>query len=136
MRVSYSLSHSFDPYKTNLWTFAGCSIVLVHGIQGSSTGTWTHADYGIFWPDWLVEDIKNARVFTWSYDSTIKLFQSASSTASIDNYSDNLLADLANMRDETDSVRLPITPESYPIALALALALFSTIYLPTPCPVI
>ncbi|RTE84410.1 hypothetical protein BHE90_000996 [Fusarium euwallaceae] len=95
---------SLEPQPTR----AAAHIVLVHGRQGSGRATWTHADYHIFWPDWLVDDIKNAGVFTLSYDSTIKYYQSTTSTVTIDNYSDNLLADLSDMREKTGSCDLPI----------------------------
>ncbi|RSL98222.1 hypothetical protein CEP52_010431 [Fusarium oligoseptatum] len=97
---------SLEPQPTS--NCIGNSIVLVHGRQGSGRATWTHADYHIFWPDWLVDDIKNAGVFTLSYDSTVKYYQSAASTVTIDNYSDNLLADLSDMREKTGSCDLPI----------------------------
>jgi hypothetical protein len=47
------------------------TIVFVHGLGGSSIGTWTHSETNSFWPTWLVEKkgFENVRVTTFGYDA-------------------------------------------------------------------
>ncbi|RSM05386.1 hypothetical protein CDV31_009624 [Fusarium ambrosium] len=119
---------SLEPQPTR----AAAHIVPVHGRQGSGRATWTHADYHIFWPDWLVDDIKNAGVFTLSYDSTVKYYQSAASTVTIDNYSDNLLADLSDMREKTGSALVRTLQKTEPDTKNVAEMTRGILFLGTP----
>ncbi|KAE9363156.1 hypothetical protein N431DRAFT_523969 [Stipitochalara longipes BDJ] len=85
-------------------TEAVVDIVFVHGLQGDGVLTWTHEEYGVFWPkDFLAKDIKNARILTWFYDSAVMRFWTETTTNNIDSNAANLCADLTNLRAETKS---------------------------------
>ena len=45
-------------------------VIFVHGLGGSSQGTWTHPKAG-FWPTWLQKKrgLENLRISTFSYDA-------------------------------------------------------------------
>jgi hypothetical protein len=45
-------------------------VIFVHGLGGSSHGTWTHPKSG-FWPTWLQEGncLENVRISTFGYDA-------------------------------------------------------------------
>ena len=45
-------------------------VIFVHGLGGSSRGTWTHPKSG-FWPTWLPEKsgLENVRISTFGYDA-------------------------------------------------------------------
>jgi hypothetical protein len=45
-------------------------VIFVHGLGGSSRGTWTHPKSG-FWPTWLQEKsgLENVRISTFGYDA-------------------------------------------------------------------
>jgi hypothetical protein len=47
------------------------NVVFVHGLGGSSEGTWTDATSGSFWPLWLpeVKGLENLRIMTFGYES-------------------------------------------------------------------
>lgn len=51
-------------------------IIFVHGLGGSSRGTWTNKE-SLFWPDWLheVKGLENARIRTFGYDSDWNLLK-------------------------------------------------------------
>jgi hypothetical protein len=44
-------------------------IIFVHGLDGSSRGTWTHPESQKLWPTWLPEKIENIRIATFGYDA-------------------------------------------------------------------
>jgi hypothetical protein len=46
-------------------------VIFVHGLGGSSRGTWTHPESGGFWPEWLQEKsgLENVRISTFGYDA-------------------------------------------------------------------
>ncbi|KAG4432473.1 hypothetical protein IFR05_012039 [Cadophora sp. M221] len=72
-------------------------IVFVHGLNGDAIQTWTKDD--VCWPrDLLPQDIANARIMTWGYDSKIARATSFSSQASIFGHCENLLFDLDIVR--------------------------------------
>lgn len=49
------------------------SIIFVHGLGGSATGTWTHSNTS-FWPAWLHEEdgFENTRIATFGYNADYK----------------------------------------------------------------
>ena len=86
---------------------ASVDIVAVHGLGGHPYDTWTH-DNGIMWlRDLLPQDIPNARVMTWAYDSepqTAKHFIHMMTFL----HPDNLLSALYSLRKDTKSNNRPI----------------------------
>ena len=86
---------------------ASVDIVAVHGLGGHQYDTWTH-DNGIMWlRDLLPQDIPNARVMTWGYDSEP---QTAKHFIHMMTYSHphNLLSALYSLRKDTKSNDRPI----------------------------
>ena len=76
-------------------------IIFVHGIRGSSLGTWLKR--AVCWPrDILKEDIKDAsydaRIITWGYDSSAANVFSYASEESIFGHAETLLGDLSRLR--------------------------------------
>jgi hypothetical protein len=45
-------------------------VIFIHGLGGSSRGTWTHPKAG-FWPTWLQKKggLENLRISTFGYDA-------------------------------------------------------------------
>ncbi|MCJ1270442.1 Serine active site containing protein 1 [Lobaria immixta] len=83
------------------------SIVFIHGLQGDPKGTWT--TFNTFWPrDLLPEILPQARILSWGYDSKVIHFWAAPSQNMINEHSSNLFADLASLRDSTNTSRRPI----------------------------
>ncbi len=57
----------------------------------------------VCWPrDLLKNDIRNARIITWGYDSSVLNATKAASQASIFSHAENLLGDVARSR-QTDA---------------------------------
>jgi len=87
-------------------------IVFIHGLRGDAEGTltWTGDKRNhVFWPkDLLPEDVKNARILTWGYDSKFGKFWTESSNKDIDSYSNNLCSDLKGLRSTTSTTDRPI----------------------------
>jgi len=100
------------------------SIWFVHGLRGDALGTWTkglsqtlpvtnrnansvHLRIGEkCWPrDLLKADVRNARIFTWGYDSSVLNPVKSSSQASIFGHLENLLYDIARTRPTDEEVR-------------------------------
>ena len=78
-------------------------VVFVHGLRGDRLGTWTKD--GVCWPrDLLPQDLPNARILSWGYDSTIAKVKSFSSQSSIFGHAQNLLSDLARVRKGAERV--------------------------------
>jgi hypothetical protein len=69
------------------------TIVFVHGLGGSSTGTWTHSDTKSFWPTWLVEKkgFENVRVTTFGYDGSWSNIGAPRNVLSIASFANQLL---------------------------------------------
>ncbi|KFY10411.1 hypothetical protein V492_05039 [Pseudogymnoascus sp. VKM F-4246] len=77
-------------------------IVVVHGLNGTSHGTWTHEN-GNLWLEDLAKDFPGARVFTYGYASEIYFTRG---TGNIGTFSLGLLNDLKGGRiSKTDQAR-------------------------------
>ncbi|KAK3984467.1 hypothetical protein QBC44DRAFT_388270, partial [Cladorrhinum sp. PSN332] len=76
-------------------------IVFLHGLRGHPIDTWS--DGQVCWPrDLLKDDVKNARIVSWGYDSSIaNLKFSNSSQASVFGNAQNLLDQLWSLRGST-----------------------------------
>jgi hypothetical protein len=78
-------------------------VVFVHGLRGHPLGTWTRN--GVCWPrDILKDELKNARIISWGYDSTVANVRSFPSQNSIFGHAENLLSDLARIRKDVSQV--------------------------------
>jgi len=83
-------------------------VIFVHGLRGDKIVTWSKD--GVFWPRHILsEDMKQIRIITWGYDSSVVRVFAGSSQASIFGHAENLLADIASQRLR------PGTVESRPI---------------------
>ena len=77
-------------------------IVAVHGLNGDSRQTWTAPKSKAFWlKDYLPNDVKGARVMTFSYNAGIVF---GNTTASIKDHATKLLGLLLDQR-EGDEVK-------------------------------
>ena len=82
-------------------------IVFVHGLRGDAIDTWSKG--AVCWPrDLLKEDLPDARVISWGYDSNITTLKGFSSQNSIFGHAENLLSDLARKRRSTDEEKRPL----------------------------
>ena len=82
-------------------------IVFVHGLGGTSHGTWTKD--GVLWPrDLLSKEKFSSRIMTWGYDADVmKFFGSPVSQANIQDHAQSLLWDLEHERLEDYQVDSP-----------------------------
>lgn len=77
-------------------------IVFVHGLRGGCVTTWSKGE--VCWPrDLLKEEIPDARVITWGYDSKVANLLTYASHESIFGHAERLLADLARLRRDSVS---------------------------------
>ncbi|PYH81327.1 lipa and NB-ARC domain protein [Aspergillus uvarum CBS 121591] len=106
-------NHEF-PFLEEVFTPTGppkIDFVFVHGLNPRGRvdhpyETWTHAN-GTFWPrDYLPQDIPQARVFVYGYNSNITSPQSMS-TAGVKDHANTLLNLLDLERDPNMNVRPP-----------------------------
>lgn len=81
-------------------------IIFVHGLGGSKTGTWTHAQTRGFWPAWLHDHpgLENVRLATFGYNSAINPM-AANTNLSIPIFATQLLDDMMQLNDTHGSVR-------------------------------
>jgi hypothetical protein len=63
-------NQSQQPWSTPSGDLPLIDVIFVHGLGGSSRGTWTHPKGG-FWPTWLQEKrgLENLRISTFGYDA-------------------------------------------------------------------
>lgn len=76
----------------------------MHGLTGNREDTWKRD--GILWPqDLLPKRLPEARIMTFGYDANVIAFLSAASQNRIASHGQNLLSSLADVRDESETVR-------------------------------
>src|SRR6186713_2281792 len=84
-------------------------IVFVHGLTGNRDRTWTGPGSSQPWPAILLpEDVQGARISTYGYDADIVSFWGASSRNRIRDHARNLLSDLTDLRENSETTNLPI----------------------------
>ena len=66
-------------------------VVAVHGLGGDAYKTWTHDNGKLWLRDFLIDDLPDARVFTYGYDST---FVFSCGTGTLRDYARALLEDI------------------------------------------
>lgn len=100
-----------------MWTDFN-SIIFVHGLRGHALETWSKGL--VCWPrDFLKDDIPNARIITWGYDSSVADALKFASKESIFGHSETLLGDIAMLR--RDKVRkCCIQPRLFPTIFSLS----------------
>ncbi|KAF8252542.1 hypothetical protein K440DRAFT_535979 [Wilcoxina mikolae CBS 423.85] len=82
---------------------ATVDIILVHGLTGNRETTWTYVvrrGQTTFWPEFLTEDVPNARIATFGYDADIaspRPFEMVS-TNTVHRHAVNLCNDLGRVR--------------------------------------
>lgn len=82
-------------------------VIFIHGLRGDALKTWSKGD--ICWPrDLLKHDLKNARIISWGYDSSVLKPIKSSSQASIFGHVENLLNDISRVRDSLKAEIRPI----------------------------
>lgn len=89
---------------------ATVDIILIHGLHGDRTGTWTHGSGhdSVFWPkDLLAADTRKARIMTFGYDANIAHFWARPSENRMDTYSNDLLQQLENNRYKIGATTRP-----------------------------
>lgn len=100
--MGLSLIHEADPSHSS--EIPICDIVFVHGLGGHPHETWTTSRSGIYWVrDFLPEDIPNARILTYGYNSSVASFSTQISVSAV---AESLLEDLAEQRTLIQEVRL------------------------------
>ncbi|KAF5667624.1 hypothetical protein FHETE_5682 [Fusarium heterosporum] len=81
-------------------------IVFVHGLKGDCLGTWKDRSTNEPWPKTLLpQEIKAARILTYSYDATVTGKGSLPSQNRISNHASTLLSALATLRQNDDTQR-------------------------------
>ncbi|KAK2875584.1 hypothetical protein FQN49_001589 [Arthroderma sp. PD_2] len=85
---------------------AKLDIVFVHGLNGDRTTTWEKD--GILWPkDILPKDLGRARILSWGYSAKVLDFWQISGKHGLNEHSEQLVADMADKRDEVVSPFIP-----------------------------
>ena len=82
------------------------SIIFVHGLGGSATGTWIHSVSKTFWPTLLHKDdrLMNARISTFGYDANFNNILAAKNALGIADFASQLLDALDLHYDEYGNV--------------------------------
>ncbi|KAI9764475.1 MAG: hypothetical protein M1840_008401 [Geoglossum simile] len=81
-------------------------VVAVHGLNGDPKNTWTHYETNAFWlKDFLPQDVPNARIMTFGYNSDVAF---GNTTSGIADHAKALLSSLVDKREEDDGMRKPI----------------------------
>lgn len=84
-------------------------VIFVHGLTGHRERTWTGDGAAAPWPKELLgPKLKQARILTFGYDSSVVDLRSMVSKNRIGNHSTNLLAAVATYRENDDTNNRPI----------------------------
>ncbi|KAF7510444.1 hypothetical protein GJ744_006723 [Endocarpon pusillum] len=84
-------------------------IVFIHGLTGDREKTWSGNSAVTPWPKILLpKELPQARILTFGYDAYIADWRAMVSKNRISNHSKNLLAALANHRENDDTNNRPI----------------------------
>jgi hypothetical protein len=87
------------------------SIVFVHGITGSQTGTWTMKNEEgkeVLWPRELLtanDQIPGSRIIMFGYDADVVNFWAEASQNRLSDHADSLVGTLGALRRRTNTVR-------------------------------
>jgi hypothetical protein len=85
-----------DPPSPHELSNPPMNIVFIHGLGGSSKGTWTDAPSGYFWPSWLpeIKGLENLRIMTFGYDSGWNKLWKPNNVLDISDFAKQLVNDL------------------------------------------
>jgi pimeloyl-ACP methyl ester carboxylesterase len=99
-------THHLPCYAIHKLTHSFRSIVIIHGLNGDATNSWTNPETKAFWPkDFLPYDIPEARVLTFGYNAAAAF---GNTTADIVDHAKDLLGSLVDKREEEDEKLRPI----------------------------
>lgn len=87
------------------------NIIFVHGLGGSSKGTWTYTETQSFWPEWLPDKngLENVRIATFGYDANWGNVMAPSNALGVADFAMQLLDSLDLHYSEYGDVRSPET---------------------------
>ncbi|KAI1827201.1 hypothetical protein F4861DRAFT_494406 [Xylaria intraflava] len=81
-------------------------IVFIHGLTGHREKTWTAKGAAAPWPQTLLaSELPTSRILTFGYDASVANWKGAASESRIEDHAWNLLASLAECRDDNASER-------------------------------
>lgn len=100
------LTTLYPPLRVGAASAPTVDIVIIHGLNGDATKSWTNANTKAFWPkDCLPFDLPEARVFTFGYNADAAF---GNTTADIVDHAKDLLGSLIDKREEEDEKLRPI----------------------------
>jgi pimeloyl-ACP methyl ester carboxylesterase len=96
--------------STGILSLTIISIIFVHGLTGSYRSTWTEKSSNIFWPKDLLakDDLPPTRIWSYGYDAHIAHFWAMTSQNGIYDHASNLVNELSQERERTDTMGRPI----------------------------
>jgi hypothetical protein len=97
--LTYGLHVLYDPPNPLV------DIIFIHGLRGDAYETWLEEKSGTYWPKALLcQDVPDARVMSYGYDASVTKLVGPVSQNRLADHAENLLGDLANVRDKDESV--------------------------------
>ncbi|CAI6340837.1 unnamed protein product [Periconia digitata] len=83
-------------------------IVFLHGLTENSYNTWLHKESGVHWPSQLLnKSIEHSRILAFGYDARVASFWGRTSRNRLANHADNLVDQLAGLKEDTDTEKRP-----------------------------
>lgn len=80
-------------------------IIFIHGLTSGSNLTWLENTTQTYWPkDLPSHDVPDARIMAFGYNADVTKILGAVSQSNLRDHATTLLAELAAVRDETNSV--------------------------------